>query len=237
MHQNWEGFEIMLALNNVSKYYQQNGRTLKVLTDVNMEIGEGDTICLVGKSGEGKTTLLRIMSGLCEPDSGVVRFNKVDLYNLPEKRRARLRLNPIGVIHQHSTLIDELSCLENIQFPLCMCNRPSDKKWLNQIVESLEIDSILGEYPNSLSGGQRKRIEIARVLLQTPRLLIADEPTANLDSSLAITVKKLFMDAQACFGSAIVLSTHDTSLIEAEWCTYAVQEGHLCILERKSSNE
>lgn len=233
----WEVCNQMLILKNVSKHYQQNGQILKVLTDVNMEVYEGDTICLVGKSGEGKTTLLRIISGLCRPDSGEVWFNKANLYNLPEKHRSKLRLNPIGVIHQHSTLIDELSCSENIQFPLRMCNRPMDNKWFSQIVDTLGIGSLLNEFPTSLSGGQRKRIEIARVLLQTPRLLIADEPTANLDLSLARTVKDLFITSQSNFGNAIIFSTHDISLIETGWNIFTIQEGKLCRRERKALDE
>lgn len=227
----------MLTLKNVSKYYQQNGQILKVLTAINMEVHEGDMICLIGKSGEGKTTLLRIISGLCRPDAGEVLFNKSNIYNLPEKQRSKLRLNSIGVIHQHSTLIDELSCSENIQFPLRMCNQPIDKKWFGHIIDALCIDNLLSEFPTSLSGGQRKRIEIARVLLQTPRLLIADEPTANLDSSLSQAVKDLFITSQSKFGNALILSTHDTSLIETDWNVLAVQEGQLSRVERKTLNE
>lgn len=217
----------MLTFQNVTKHFWQNGQTLKVLTAVHLQVCEGDTICLVGKSGEGKTTLLRIISGLCRPDAGEVWFDQRNVYRLPQKHRSRLRLHPIGVIHQHSTLMEELSCLENIQFPLRVCHRPVDQKWFGQIVDTLGIDRLLNEFPTSLSGGQRKRMEIARVLLQTPRLLLADEPTANLDASLAQRVKQLLITSQSKFGNAVILSTHDASLVETGWRVLALEEGQL----------
>ena len=171
----------MLQIKNLHKKFNTLDGEIIALDNVSLNIKAGDFVAIVGKSGSGKTTLLNMIGGLDIPDSGSILFDGTDIAQLSNKNTAILRRQKIGVIYQFYNLIPELNIVENITLPTELDGGEIDKEWLAEILKIVGLNGREQAYPNTLSGGQQQRVAIARALFNKPLLILADEPTGNLD--------------------------------------------------------
>ena len=174
----------ILNIKAIKKYYGTVNNQVKALDGVDLEVGKGDFLIIQGASGSGKSTLLNIIGGLDRATSGSIKINGINLADLDDNGLTEFRSKNIGFIFQRFNLINILNIKENILFPLNISGLVEDEKYLNKIVDTLGIEDILQKMPNELSGGQQQRVAIARALITNPSILLADEPTGNLDLSL-----------------------------------------------------
>lgn len=200
---------MLLTLQNVTKTYP--GAEAPVLRGVSLEVARGEMLALTGESGSGKSTLLHLIGGLDTADSGVVAFDGVDLTPMDDAGRAALRRGGVGVIFQQFNLIPSLNVAANIAFQARLAGRHDPERAMALSVR-LGLQEHLAKYPEQLSGGQQQRVAIARTLAPQPRLVLADEPTGNLDEATADIVFQLLCELVAETGAALVLVTHSERL-------------------------
>lgn len=214
----------MIELINVSKTYGMGENSVKALKNISMKIEDGDQIAIVGKSGSGKSTLLNILGGMDMPSEGVVRIDGEEL-PVKESKRAKYRREKLGFVFQFFYLIPSLSVYDNICLPLHLNHISFQKNKIVELAEQLEIPDKLSKYPWELSGGQQQRVSIARAIVHEPRIILADEPTGNLDSETAIDVMKLLLRYSRKNGSSLLLVTHDREI--ASMCSecYCMKDG------------
>lgn len=214
----------MIELINVSKTYGMGENSVKALKNISMKIEDGDQIAIVGKSGSGKSTLLNILGGMDMPSEGVVRIDGEEL-PVKESKRAKYRREKLGFVFQFFYLIPSLSVYDNICLPLHLNHISFRKNKIVELAEQLEIPDKLSKYPWELSGGQQQRVSIARAIVHEPRIILADEPTGNLDSETAIDVMKLLLRYSSKNGSSLLLVTHDREI--ASMCSecYCMKDG------------
>lgn len=199
----------MITLNNLNRIYQAEGVETLALKNINFKVDEGDFVAVMGPSGCGKTTLLNIIGMIDDADSGTYSFLDNDIFSLNEKQKTELRKQHIGFVFQNFNLIDELTVLENIELPLFYLGwkKADRKKRIEEIVERLEISHRKKLFPVQLSGGQQQRVAVARAIVAQPRLLLADEPTGNLDSMHGEEVMNLLGELNKD-GTTILMVTH-----------------------------
>jgi len=207
---------------NIHKTYG----TRKILNGVNFRASGGETVIIQGPSGAGKTTLLNIISGIDLPDKGKVSLNGINIVRMDEDKRAKLRLENIGLVFQESTLIEDLNILENIALPLKLAGKRWKEK-VTELVRYLGIEKLKYEYPHSLSRGEKQRVEIARALANDPQILILDEPTSNLDDLNAFKVMELLQKIREDMGTLIIIATHDVRITNIGDKHYFLKEGKL----------
>ena len=193
---------------NLSKKFGDTG-----LSKTDITVNEGELVVLSGQSGCGKSTLLNILTGMLSPDTGTVTINGEDLYKLPEKKRAKLRRNVTGYMMQKNSLIPELTVLQNILFSSGLKGSDEDRKKAKDIAESLHIADRLDAYPGELSGGEYRRAVLARVLMLDTPVIVADEPTSNLDMESAGVVRTILTGLNR-EGKTLIVATHDQMLID-----------------------
>ncbi len=211
-----------LSVSNVSKTYG----SYMVLRRVNLNVDRGYIVMIKGQSGVGKTTLLNIISGLEIPDEGSVKIENIEITKLSENERAKFRLQRIGIIFQATNLIDDLTVMENVALPLKLAG----KRWKERVEDLLEYFGIkekMHSFPSSLSGGEMQRVAIARALANDPELLIADEPTSNLDDENTENIVELMKKINKELGVTIILATHDPRLEKLNARKYIMKEGSL----------
>ena len=199
----------MIKLNKLSKVYRTDEIESTALNEVSFEISQGEFVSVMGPSGCGKSTLLNILGMLDKPESGSYEFLGNEVANLNEKGRSEVRKKNIGFIFQNFNLIDELTVFENIELPL-LYNKVSSserKKRVNELIEKIGISHRASHYPQQLSGGQQQRVAVARALITKPPLILADEPTGNLDSSHGNEVMELMCELNEA-GTTIIMVTH-----------------------------
>lgn len=202
----------MLVVNDLEKTYRSGGRPLSVLRDITFRVAEGDLVALVGPSGSGKTTLLGLLAGLDLPTGGTVHLNGTDLSALSEDERARLRRDRIGFVFQTFQLIPTLTAQENVQVPLELRGESGARRRARELLERVGLGDRCGHYAVQLSGGEQQRVALARAFIHRPSLLLADEPTGNLDAATGGRVVELMMELNREEGTTLVLVTHDTDL-------------------------
>lgn len=217
----------ILKAQNIIKTYQTGHIIVRAVDDVSFSVESGDLTVILGKSGSGKSTLLNVIGGIEKPDSGEVFINGKALYQLREAERARLRSTYVGYIFQSFNLIDELTVLENIRLPLDLNGIRYNLPFEEMLFSTLEIDTRLNFYPGQLSGGERQRAAIARALLMKPRIVLADEPTGNLDSKTGRQLIDLVEKSNRELGQTFVIVTHDPAWLEIAKKVYYVKDGHL----------
>lgn len=201
-----------IAVNDVSKIYGTNENKVVALDHAAMSIHGGDFISIMGPSGSGKSTLLHIISGLDTPTSGNVLYDGADIHNGSDKALSAFRRKKMGFIFQQFNLLPVLSARENIMMPLLLDRRQPDEDYLRELAEFLGIGTRLNHLPHELSGGQQQRVAIARALVNSPAVVLADEPSGNLDSATRDEVNKLFFDLRERLGQTFVIVTHDETL-------------------------
>lgn len=199
----------MIQINNLSKVFRTEEVETKALNEVSITINQGEFVTIMGASGSGKSTLLNIVGLLDGASSGTYQLLNQEITNLKEQEKSKVRKQNIGFIFQNFNLIDELSVYDNIELPLIYNNVPSSerKKKVEAIAERLGISHRLKHYPQQLSGGQQQRVAVARALINDPKIILADEPTGNLDSKNGNEVMELLTDLHAQ-GSTILMVTH-----------------------------
>jgi len=204
---------MVLALHAVNKTYQTAEGPLVVLHDIDLELTRGKSRALTGESGSGKSTLLHLAAGLDIPDSGKVMVEGEDMSSLDDAGRARLRRGKVGLVFQQFNLIPSLDVAENLSFHARLCGR-HDPFWHAVLIERLGLDRLLNRYPEQLSGGQQQRVAIGRTLAAKPSLVLADEPTGNLDEATGDAVLALMLELVSETGAALFMVTHSNRLAD-----------------------
>ena len=201
----------MLSVRNLTKSYRSAGEDIAVLRGVNLDVGAGERVALSGESGSGKSTLLHLIAGLDSADGGEIRLDDSCLTRLNDAGRAALRRDRLGLVFQQFNLIPSLSVEDNLAFQARIAGR-NDSAWHAELVERLGLGGLLKRYPEQLSGGQQQRVAIGRALATKPALLLADEPTGNLDEATADDVLGLARDLVARTGCGFLMVTHSARL-------------------------
>jgi putative ABC transport system ATP-binding protein len=205
------GNEIVLSVRNLTKTYRSAGEQIAVLRGVNLSVAAGERVALSGESGSGKSTLLHLIAGLDCPDGGEIRLTDTSVSDLTDAGRAALRRDRLGLVFQQFNLIPSLNVRDNLVFQSRIAGR-HDPAWHAELVERLGLGDLLHRYPEQLSGGQQQRVAIGRALAAKPLLLLADEPTGNLDEAAADNFLALARDLVARTGCGFLMVTHSTRL-------------------------
>jgi putative ABC transport system ATP-binding protein len=220
----------LIELKNIKKKYILGDTYIDALKDINLRINKGEFAAIVGASGSGKSTLLNLIGTIDNPDSGEILFQEHNIVSLSDDEKAHLRNERIGFIFQSFNLIPVLTVIENVEIPLLLNKKVNDKE-RRQIAEKSLIDVGLGDYinssPNKLSGGQRQRVAIARALVNNPAFILADEPTANLDSKTTMSVIDLMLNLNSSKGVTFLFSTHDEKLMSKVSRIIHIKDGQL----------
>ena len=208
------GAAVVLAAHGVVRRFQEGPTTLEVLSGLNLEVRAGERLGIIGASGSGKTTLLQILGGLDRPDGGRIEIDGRDLHVLSESERGALRNRTMGFVYQFHHLLAEFSALENVAMPLLVRRLPAAQASARAaaLLERVGLGARLTHRPHQLSGGERQRAAVARALVTGPRLVLADEPTGNLDGRNAEQLFALMLELNRELGTSLVVVTHDTRL-------------------------
>lgn len=227
----------ILELNNVKKSYGDGSKTVEALKETNFQADRGELIAIIGPSGSGKSTFLTIVGGLLSPTSGDVIINEQNLTELSEKKRSQLRLNEIGFVLQASNLVPYLTVANQMKLldKVKKGNMPKDE--LEQLYNDLDIGELLTKYPADLSGGQRQRVAIAKALYSNPSIILADEPTASLDSERAFEVMEILQDVTKQKQTTTMVVTHDVRLVHYFDKVYKMTDGVLNQVEDQTKGQ
>jgi putative ABC transport system ATP-binding protein len=199
----------ILKVNNLSKVYGKGDTQIKALDDISFSVEKGEFVAIVGPSGSGKSTLLHVLGGVDTPSSGQVLVDGTDICALDQTKLAIFRRRQIGLIYQFYNLIPILNVEENITLPLLLDERSLDEARLKEIVDTLGLGDRVGHLPNQLSGGQQQRVSIGRALINNPALILADEPTGNLDSANSREIISLLKLSNKRYHQTLIVVTHD----------------------------
>ncbi len=218
----------MIELDGVSRRFEGK-RRVTALDDVSLAIGRGDMVSIIGPSGSGKSTLLNLVGGLDRPTAGEVRVDGAALGRLSDDALTRVRRDKIGFIFQFFNLLPTLSCLENVGLPLHLRGWPRKRvdERARELLALVRLDQRMDHRPDELSGGERQRVAIARALSIYPPVLLADEPTGNLDTRTGQDILALIRDIHARLGSTVVIVTHDMQVAESCSRTIALRDGRV----------
>ncbi len=199
----------MIEIRDLRKMYQTGDTVVRALDGVTTRIGDGEIVAVIGKSGSGKTTLLHALGGMDVPDGGEIVVDGSGITGKKEKELADYRLRKIGFVFQFFHLIPVLTVKENLMLPLLIDGKPADEAYLSELIDILGLEEKLNVYPGQLSGGQKQRVAIGRAMVHKPGLLLADEPTGNLDSATAGEILDLLLGCAKRFDQTMVIVTHD----------------------------
>lgn len=221
--------KVLIKINQLSKHYTEGATQRTVLTDINLEISKGDFIVLLGRSGSGKSTLLNMISGIDTPSAGNVVINDIDLTAMAEHERTLFRRHNIGFIFQLFNLIPTLTVQENILLPLELTGRlkKGHREHVRKLLTALKLEDRANSFPDKLSGGEQQRVAILRALIHQPELLLADEPTGNLDTESSKTVLGLLKKLVKKEHKTLVLVTHSMEIAQMADKVYLIRDGRL----------
>ena len=217
----------ILSVKNLSKIYGDENNHVIALDNVSFDVEIGEFIAIIGASGSGKSTLLHQIGGVDHPSSGKVIINNTDIYTLNENDLAIFRRNEIGLIYLFYNLIPVLNVKENITLPLQLAHQKVDQKRFNTLIEQLGLSNRLKHLPNQLSGGQQQRVSIARALINQPSLVLADEPTGNLDSKNSDEIIRLLKEANEKYHQTIIIITHDNNIAKLANRVITIKDGKI----------
>ena len=219
----------IVKLNNVSKFYQQGKVTVKAVEDLSLSLNAGDFVALSGPSGSGKTTILNLIGALDEPTSGTVWLEGLDLSQQNRTRLSKIRRDRIGFVFQSYNLIPVLTAFENAEFVLALQGVPADErqKRVQAIMQEVGLADLMNRRPDELSGGQQQRVAIARAIVPEPAIILADEPTANVDSATANDLLDLMEELNINKGITFLFSTHDQRVMDRARRLIQLRDGKL----------
>lgn len=220
----------LISANNLLKTYHTDAIEVRALRGVSFDVEAGAFLAFVGPSGSGKTTLLNLIGCLDKPTSGSLQVAGVDVVQLERRAAAAFRGQNIGFIFQSFNLVPVLTAYENVEYPLVMVQERSLAERQSSVLRALKAVGMLeqkGQMPEQLSGGQKQRVAIARALVTQPKLVLADEPTANLDHETAYMIIRLMKQMRDSFGTTFIFSTHDTRIIGEAELVYTLDDGRL----------
>ncbi|MGR3741230.1 ABC transporter ATP-binding protein [Companilactobacillus sp. DQM5] len=217
----------VLNLKNISKIYKDGNENIEVLKDINLSVNSGEFVAIIGPSGSGKSTFLTMAGALLHPTSGSIVIDKEDITKVTDKQLTNIRLNKIGFIFQNAELIPYLSVVDQLNFISKIAHIKEYETNNFKILKSVGLEKHLKKFPNQLSGGQRQRVAIARSLVNNPTLLLADEPTASLDSKRGIEIVKMLQTISHQQNKAVVMVTHDERILEFVDKIYKIDDGNM----------
>lgn len=203
---------MILNVENVRKSYGQGGKKLEVLKDLSLAVEKPETLAILGKSGSGKSTLLSLLGGLDKPNAGSIQVNGEDIVPMKEGRLAKFRAENIGIVFQQFHLMKTFTALENVMLPLEILKRANVKEKAMEALDRVGLADRADHFPHQLSGGESQRVAIARAIAPRPKIILADEPSGNLDAKTGESVMGMIFDLCADSSSALILVTHDTDL-------------------------
>lgn len=215
----------ILETEDLVKYYGSGSNTVRAIDHTTLKIEAGEFTSIVGRSGSGKSTLLHMLGGLDRPDSGKVYIEGKDIFSLKDDRLAAFRRRKIGFIFQSYNLIPSLNVWENIVLPIGLDGRKADEKYVREILRRIGMEENIHALPNTLSGGQQQRVAIARALASRPAIILADEPTGNLDSKTELEVVSLLKNCVAEYGQTLVMITHDEKIAQMGGRMIVIEDG------------
>ena len=217
----------ILEVTNLCKTYGKGDTMVKALDNVSFSVEKGEFVAIIRPSGSGKSTLLHILGGVDVPTSGSVVINQTDISNLDETALAIFRRRQIGLIYQFYNLIPILTVQENLTLPLLLDGRKPDKKQIDTLVKRLGLENRLDHLPNQLSGGQQQRVSIGRALVNNPALMLADEPTGNLDSENSKEIISLLRQFNKEFNQTVIIITHDEKIANSADRVITIEDGKI----------
>lgn len=221
--------ESILKVTNLKKYYGKGETLVKALDGIDLEIERGKFTAVIGTSGSGKSTLLNMLGGLDTPSEGSIQIGNTELAKLNSEQATIFRRKQIGFIFQNYNLIPVLSVWENIIFPITLDGRKPDKAFIMQVVKLLGLEKKLDSLPNNLSGGQQQRVAIARALASKPSIILADEPTGNLDTKTSDDVIGLLKMTSKEFHQTIVMITHNPEIAQMADRIIRIEDGRIVL--------
>ncbi|MBS4174190.1 ABC transporter ATP-binding protein [Bacillus sp. FJAT-49736] len=217
----------ILKIEHLSKQYGKGETAVKALDDVSFSVKKGEFVAIIGPSGSGKSTLLHLLGGVDRPTSGKVFVDNTDIYSLNETQLAIFRRRQIGLIYQFYNLIPVLTVEENITLPLLLDGHKVDKKQFQDTVKLLNLENRLHHLPNQLSGGQQQRVSIGRALISNPAIMLADEPTGNLDSKNSKEIIDLLKMFNKTFNQTLIVITHDEGIALQADRVISIEDGKI----------
>ncbi|QNU68593.1 ATP-binding cassette domain-containing protein [Ruminiclostridium herbifermentans] len=217
---------MILRAVNIRKTFDRADNNTCGIIDVSITIRPAEYHCIFGTSGSGKSTILNILAGMLAPSSGSVYLDNMDIYSNKKFMRTSMRINSIGYIMQSASLLSNISVYDNIIFPLEIAKKQVNYRQVEDIINKLELSHLVDAYPKELSGGEYKRVTIARTIVSNPQIILADEPTSNLDEKNANIIRNIFEDLYL-EGKGIVVATHDMKFIESHHIIHNIRNGKL----------
>lgn len=217
----------LLKLDNLCKFYGEDETLVKAVDTVNLTVEEGEFIAILGASGSGKSTLLHMIGGVDEPTIGHVYLNGEDIYALNDSKQSKLRRESISIVYQFYNLIPTLNVVENITLPLDLSRKKVDQEYLDELLKLLKLEDRKKHLPNELSGGEQQRVAIGRALIARPSIILADEPTGNLDSKNSLEVMNILKRANAIYKQTIIMVTHDEELAKYAKRIITMKDGNI----------
>lgn len=217
----------ILKVEHLSKKYGKGDTEVEALKDISFGVEKGEFVAIVGPSGSGKSTLLHILGGVDKPTSGHVYVEGSDVFSLNENNLAIFRRRQVGLIYQFYNLIPILNVKENISLPMLLDSKEPDKEYLTELIKTLGLEKRVNHLPNELSGGQQQRVSIGRALIYHPSLVLADEPTGNLDSKSSHEIMELLEISNKKYGQTIIMITHDENLAMHAGRIITIEDGRI----------
>ena len=217
----------ILKVENLTKVYGKGSTEVRALDDVSFSVKKGEFVAIVGASGSGKSTLLHLLGGVDRPTSGKVFIDGEDIFKLNDEKLAIFRRRQVGLIYQFYNLIPILNAEENITLPLSLDNRKVDKDELDELIKLLGLERRKKHLPNELSGGQQQRVSIGRALITKPTIVLADEPTGNLDSKSSDEIVALLKKSNKEYKQTIVMITHNMEIAKEADRIIKIEDGHI----------
>ena len=223
----------ILSIEHLTKVYGTGPAAVRALDDVSLTIAAGEFVAIVGSSGSGKSTLMHLMGGVDRPTSGTVRMNGEDVYKRTDEQLAVFRRREVGLVYQFYNLIPVLDVEENVTLPVRMDGRKVNEQRLRALVSSLGLKGFEHHLPNQLSGGQQQRVAIGRALMNSPAIVLADEPTGNLDSKNSAEIMRLLRSSNRDLHQTLVVITHDEDVALMAPRVIAIEDGRVVSDERR----
>lgn len=218
---------MILKIRDLVKHYDDGSSIVKAVDHIDLEVGKGDFVAVVGKSGSGKSTLLNLIGGLDRPDSGQVIIDGKNVFRMKDEELAIFRRQKIGFIFQNYNLIPSLNVWENVVLPIGLDNRKVDKAFVEDLLTTIGLSDRKKALPSMLSGGQQQRVAIARAIASEPAIILADEPTGNLDTKTELEVMSLLKKSVEKFGQTLIMITHDEGIAQTADHIVHIEDGRV----------